>query len=80
MGVRGSVVFRNGLALRSGLMYSVIKENFDWDSGDEEITKTVFNQQTGKYEITIETRDIISRSNNSYKFLIYLFMLDMKKS
>jgi len=79
MGVRGSVVFRNGLALRSGLMYSVIKENFDWDSGDEEITKTVFNQQTGKYEITIETRDIISRSNNSYKFFDIPFYVGYEK-
>ena len=79
MGVRGSVVFRNGLALRSGLMYSVIKENFDWDSGDETNTKIVFNPLTGKNDTTTIISDIISRSNNSYKFFDIPFYVGYEK-
>ncbi len=69
MGARASVVFRNGVALRSGFAYSAIKENFDWVNGSLTTTSVIYNSTTGKNDTVVNPPvPIIKRSNNIYKF------------
>jgi hypothetical protein len=69
MGARASVVFRNGVAFRSGFAYSVIKENFDWVTGFVTTTNVKFNPITGKNDTMVDPFvPTIERSKNFYKF------------
>ncbi|MGB3130286.1 MAG: hypothetical protein WBB26_01320 [Saprospiraceae bacterium] len=69
MGARASVVFRNGVAFRSGFAYSAIKENFDWVTGFVTTTNVKFNPITGKNDTIVDPFvPTIERSKNFYKF------------
>lgn len=79
IGSRGSVVFENGLALRTGLSYSVIKENFNYLNGEIKKTVIVPNPITNKNDTTYTVEPIISSSRNYYKFYDMPFVVGYER-
>jgi len=67
-GIRGSYVFRNGLALRTGFNYSEIKERFDFFAGTQIITIIKRDDKNNPIDTVQEEVPIIENIYNRYRF------------
>lgn len=67
-GVRGSYVFRNGLALRTGFNYSEIKERFDYFAGTQIITIIKRDDKNNPIDTVQEEVPLIENIYNRYRF------------
>lgn len=67
-GIRGSYVFKNGIALRTGLNYSEIKERFDFFAGTQLVTIVVKDDNGNPIDTVTQEVNIVENIYNRYKF------------
>ncbi|MBK8954218.1 MAG: hypothetical protein IPM34_01495 [Saprospiraceae bacterium] len=78
MGLRGSVVFSNGLAFRTGLQYSNNSERFDYNYIKE--TQTIIKDKNGNV-ISLDTQitEIMDQSYNHFRSFDIPFILGYER-
>ncbi|HEX5625990.1 MAG TPA: hypothetical protein VFX48_08230, partial [Saprospiraceae bacterium] len=67
-GVRGSMVFANGLSLRAGLSYSNNTERFDFVKERQTITREIKDKDGNVIRTEIEELVILDKMYNHYKY------------
>ncbi|MEP7195026.1 MAG: hypothetical protein ABI851_00790 [Saprospiraceae bacterium] len=68
-GFRASYVTPGGLALRTGINFSKIKEKFDYFKGTEKKQVIIFDQNRNPIDTIYSDVEIIEQKYNTYKFL-----------
>jgi hypothetical protein len=78
-GIKGSVVFGNGLTARVGLSYSNNSERFDFIKERQKITKEIKDQNGNVIRTEITELVITDKVYNSYKFIDLPIMIGYEK-